>query len=149
MNTNKMVEEWEKFDKIMEDVFGDTGLETSPHIIKESVLSLLSLQKEEILEEYKKNPPYMDVSSWKNYGEKMGFDKFFGEKQKIRTLEKVEEVRKKLSIRNAVLKSYLTDCLDRNGLPYCKNCGLSEEDLLDEELAKLTSLKQDSGEIKK
>ena len=42
-----------------------------------------------------------------------------------------EELKKKIEIHNAILKSMIAEIQDRNGLPYCKNCGLSEEDLID------------------
>ncbi len=80
----------------------------------------------------------MDVSSWKNYGEKMGFDKFFDEKQKIRTLEEVEEIIKEER------KRFKCGACGGGKVGHTLSCTC-----LSDLLAKLTSLKQDSGEIKK
>ena len=46
-------------------------------------------------------------------------------------LEYVKLVDEKVEHHNAVLRGYLIYCQEQNGRNDCKNCGLSEEDLLD------------------
>jgi len=48
-----------------------------------------------------------------------------------------EEFVKIVNRHNAILKSMIDEVKDRNGLPYCKNCGLSEENLIADIKSKL------------
>ena len=44
--------------------------------------------------------------------------------------EQKEEINKKVKFHNMILKSMIAEVQDRNGLPYCKNCSLSEENII-------------------
>ena len=43
----------------------------------------------------------------------------------------LEEIKGKINLHNDRLKSCLKYCQEQNGINYCKNCGLYEQDLID------------------
>jgi len=63
----------------------------------------------------------------------------FGEKDKVNTLHyqslwedtnrELQAAKNHINRLENIIKARLKYCQEQNGLPYCKNCGLSEEDL--------------------
>jgi hypothetical protein len=65
------------FEECLCDPYGYKERKTCQEKIKSFLLTALTKVREDenqkVTEQYKQNPPYLDVSSWKNYGLKMGF----------------------------------------------------------------------------
>jgi hypothetical protein len=93
--------------------------------IKELISFLLAKQQEEIsqriTEQYKQNPPYLDASSWWNYGLKMTFAQYFLEKQQEEFVKKIQKAMPSHDAVQRTLDDLLADIKSKlnNDCPIC------------------------------
>ena len=139
MNTQQLQEEIEK-EYISATVWGKDGFQIQlSNLLREALTKAYELGREEnkspmgVSQMKLKqliNQNLADIADVVNEGKPTDIRNLVEAQTRIAYEAGRKEIMEKIKIHNLILKSYLAEVLDRNGLHYCKNCGLSEEDLI-------------------